>query len=253
MSRIGLATTIGLLVLSSGCAEVPWARPARKRLLPAPLKLSLEQQAELDRVLKTREEQNADLEALACSFTRWEYDPVFGDPNKPSVDEGKINYRAPDKGLFYVEKPSERQEKWVCDGKSIYQYDYAKKQLIQHKLLPELRGKALQFGPYPLFFCTKAEELNRLYYLRIVTPLDVEGQVWIEAYPRFEEDAVYFKRAELILTNQEMMPYALQIHASNDQNRTVYQFHNIEVNGVRLLEGDCFCSPTPPFWKKIVE
>ncbi|MHC4176062.1 MAG: hypothetical protein ACYSWU_01060, partial [Planctomycetota bacterium] len=97
MSRIGSAIAMGLLAVSLGCATVPWASPSRNRLLPAPFRLSPEQQAELDRVLRTREERNGDLKALACGFTRWEYDSVFGDPNKPSIDEGEINYRSPDK------------------------------------------------------------------------------------------------------------------------------------------------------------
>jgi hypothetical protein len=89
--------------------------------------------------------------------------------------------------------------------------------------------------------------------MRIVSPADAEDQVWIEAYPRFEEDAAHFERAELILTKNNMKPYALQIHASDGQNRTVYQFHDVQRNDARLLGEDHFRWPTPPGWKRIVE
>jgi TIGR03009 family protein len=222
---------------------------------PAPVQLSPQQQANLDWVLSAWQQRSTNVKTFECSFTRWEYDPVFGDPTKPSfVDEGRIAYRAPDKGLFRVDEPKEREERWICDGTSIYQYDFANKCLIQHKLPPELQGKAIVESPLPFIFGADTARLKQRYFLRIVTPPNVQGQeTWLEAYPRFQQDAANFSRAELILTSKNMTPYALQIHAPNGQNRTVYQFRNIVVNDPLAVLKNPFHPLTPPFWKKRVE
>jgi TIGR03009 family protein len=272
--RIGWLTTVGLLLaVGSAAAQTqPWrgspagprpsaSQPPRLRQAPAPARpaqapfqLTPREQANLDWVLNTWQQRSAKVKTYKCSFTRWEYDPVFGDPNKPAVDEGEVNYRSPDKGTFWVKKPKERQERWICDGKSMYQYDFRKKLLIQHKLPPELQGKAIVESPLPFIFGAEAAKLRQRYFLKISTPPDVQGkQTWLEAYPRQQRDAANFRRAELILTNKNMTPYALQIDAPNGQNRTVYQFRDIVVNDPLDFLKNPFHVLTPPFWKKIVE
>lgn len=231
-------------------------RPAEPQQPQTPFQLTPHQEANLDWILNTWQERNAKTRTFECTFTRWEYDPVFGDPKKPSfVDEGKVKYRTPDKGMFHVEKPKERQERWISDGKSIFEYDFTNKQLVQHQLPPELHGKAIVESPLPFIFGAEAAKLKQRYFLRIITPPNVQGQqTWLEAYPRFQRDAANFKRAELILTNQTMAPHALQIYAPNGQNRTVYQFHDIVINDpLFFLKGNPFHPLTPPFWKKIFE
>jgi len=282
--RIGWLTTLSLLLaagypMSAAAAQTrPWqgplgdARPAAGpgqpsaprppglQQLPAPppqapSQLTPQQAANLDWVLNAWQQRSDKVKTFECSFIRWEYDAVFGDPNKPSsIDEGEISYRAPDKGSFHVTKPKERQERWICDGDSVYQYDYAKTQLIQHKLPPELQGKAIVESPLPFIFGAEAARLKERYFLRIVTPPEAQGQqTWLEAYPRLQQDAANFSRAELILTNKNMTPYAMQIYAPNGQSRTVYQFQKIVVNDPLALLKNSFHPLTPPFWKKIVE
>lgn len=280
--RIGCLTTLGLLLAAGPAAAQtgprqgpsadprPTARPSRPpaprqpglqqgpalaQPPRAPFQLTPHEEANLDWILNTWQQRSAKVKTLKCGFTRWEYDPVFGNPYKPSfVDEGEINYRAPDKGTFWVKKPKERQERWICDGKSIYQYDFGKKLLIQHELPPELQGKAIVESPLPFIFGAEAAKLKQRYFLRITTPPDVQGQqTWLEAYPRQQRDAASFKRAELILTNKNMTPYALQIYAPNGQNRTVYQFQDIVVNDPLAFLKNPFHPLTPPFWKKTVE
>jgi TIGR03009 family protein len=282
--RIGWLATLGLLLAAGyppGAAAAqtrPWQgptadprpavgpgqssapRPLGLQQLPppppqAPFQLTAQQEANLDWVLNAWQQRSAKVKTFECTFTRWEYDAVFGDPNKPSfVDEGEISYRAPDKGSFQVTKPKERQERWVCDGESVYQYDYAKMQLIQHKLPPELQGKAIVESPLPFIFGAEAAKLKERYFLRIITPPAAQGQqTWLEAYPRLQQDAASFKWAELILTNKNMTPYALQTYAPNGQNRTVYQLQKIVVNDPLGILKNSFHPLTPPFWKKIVE
>ena len=175
-----------------------------------------------------------------------------------------IKYAAPDRGLFRVDRAEKdgkevpiedaRAEHWVSDGKSIFEFNPAKKQLIEHKLPPELQGKAIADTPLPFLFGADAQKLRQRYFLRIVTPPDVKDQIWLEAYPRYQQDAANFHHARFIITTQGMSPFALQLVQPNGKDYTSYQFYKIVVNDkFRLFQGDPFRPFTPLGWKKIVE
>ncbi|NQU21530.1 MAG: hypothetical protein HQ567_09620 [Candidatus Nealsonbacteria bacterium] len=233
MLRIGLWAAVGVLTATlAGCQGI---FAPRERLLQAPWQLDSEEQAALDRVLQAREAKNVDLKAFASRFTRWEYDPIFGPSNAPRfVDEGEIEYVAPDKMVFRILKTHkdgqtvpiepERAEHWVRDGKSLYYHDHETEKLTELQLPPSWQEKVCNWGPFLLLFETKAERLKELFFIRIVTPPGAEGEIWLEAYPRFEEEACNFKRAELILKTKDMMPSAMQYYAPNGKNRTAYAF-----------------------------
>ena len=146
----------------------------------------------------------------------------------------------------------EREEHWSWNDKSIFQFNHAKKQLVEHELPPRLHGKALDFGPFPLVFQTGAEPLKRLYFLRIVTPPDVKDEVWLEASPRYREDAAFFQRAELILDGRDMHPVAVQIQRPDGKSSTVYALYDFRRNDPEL-ESDAASNPQIPFgWKRNV-
>lgn len=234
-------------------------RPAAPAQAPAPpFILTPQEQAELDRVLRAWEQRGAKLKMFECDFTRWEYDPVFAEQNKnPNdlkfEDHGNLKYAAPDKGLFYVKEP--REEKWVSDGRSIFQYNFNEKKLVEYKLPPEFQGKEIANGPLPFLFGAKAENLTQRYFLRIVTPADVQGQIWLKAVPRFQVDAADFSQARVILTADDMLPFALQVYSPNGKSHTVYRFYNIVLNNpLRILNiNNPFQASTPWGWKKTVE
>jgi TIGR03009 family protein len=242
----------------------------RRQAPAAPFQLTPYEQAQVDRALQAWEHESAKFRKFECDFTRFQYDKVFGDPNLPRfVDLGYIKYAAPDRGVFRVTHTKQgekvvpiepkRGEHWICDGKSIYGYDFVQKQLVQHKLPPELWGKAISRGPLPFLFGAKADRVKQRYWVRIVTPQNVSGQVWLEAYPRFQADAANFQRAELILETGGMRPFALQLHLPGGQQRNVYQFANIEVNTrdpadlLDIFPDNDFRAAVPLGWQKIVE
>ena len=102
----------------------------------------------MEAALQAWQQHSNRVKNFRASFVRFEYDLVFGPADKPRyVDTGAIAFGAPDKGMFSVEKP--RQEYWVCDGKSIFEYDYAKKRVTEYRLPPELQGKQITNGPLP--------------------------------------------------------------------------------------------------------
>ncbi|MFA6004795.1 MAG: hypothetical protein WC881_12100 [Elusimicrobiota bacterium] len=228
---------------------------------PPPFTLTKEEQAELDRVLAAWQERSSRVKTFRASFVRYEYDLVFGpqpqngqaNPPPRFIDEGSIAFGAPDKGMYSIEKP--RQEYWISDGKSIFEYDYQKKRVTEHKLPPELQGKEITNGPLPFLFGAPADQLKHRYYLRLITPpAAASKEIWLQAVPRFQPDAANFRHAELILLADTMNPGAIQVHQPGGKNRSTYIFKNVIVNDpLGWLKGDPFRAITPLGWERIVE
>ena len=96
--------------------------------------------------------------------------------------------------------------------------------------------------------------MKRQYYIREVTPAIAKEQIWLEAYPRFQQDRANFHHAQFLITAEKMEPYALRIVQPNKQDYTVYQFWSIVVNDpFRLFKGDPFRAFAPVGWQRIVE
>jgi TIGR03009 family protein len=238
---------------------------------PPPFTLTAQDEAQLDRVLIAWEQKSMDIKTFDCSFKRWEYDPIFAKPNaKPNapanVDLGILKYAAPDKGVFRVlntETPEgktvpveeDRADHWICDGKSVYQYIPKQKQLMEHKLPPEMQGKAIVDGPLPFLFGADAQKLRQRYFLRVIpSPPNMQNVVCLEAYPRFQQDAANFRMATLMLAIPDMTPKALQIFQPNGKSRTSYEFFNIVPNDpLKFFQGNPFQAYTPRGWEKITD
>ena len=258
----------------------PTLQRVRPQRVPgAPFTLTPQQQADLDRMLIRWEQRGASVRTFECEFTRFDYDGVFDSSNEPSaILKGEIRYAAPDKGLYHVKGavvgyrwangqaeggqfvPGQEADRWICDGKSYFQYDYQNKRLVEFRLPPEQQnGRALRQGPLPFVFGAEAEYLKQRYFLRLVTPPEAQGQVWMEAYPKFQADAANFRKATLILTESTMQPYAMETALPNGKSRTVYQFDRPKVNArnpldlLGVFENNWLHVRTPRGWTKVVE
>ena len=102
--------------------------------------------------------------------------------------------------------------------------------MVEHPLPPSLQGKAIADGPLPFLFGAEAEKLRQRYYLHLITPGDVKGEIWLEAYPKFQKDAANFQKSELILKADGMVPAAMQIYEPSGKQRTVYKFDDVVIN-----------------------
>ena len=127
-----------------------------------------------------------------------------------------------------------------------------KEQVEEHRLPPELQGKAIANSPLPFLFGAEAQKLKQRYFIRIVTPQGVQDQIWLEAYPRYQQDAANFHHAQFVITIRGMSPFALMLVDSNGQGHTNYQFYDIVVNDPwAIFHGDPFAPFTPRGWQFI--
>jgi TIGR03009 family protein len=122
---------------------------------------------------------------------------------------------------------------------AIFEFNRAKQRLIERPLPENLQGKAISEGPLPFIFGAKADQLKRRYWMRDVTPKEQIGkEIWLEAVPKFQQDAANFQRARVILAEPDFMPAGLQIvppGAANNNPKlepanTAYQFIGGKVN-----------------------
>lgn len=216
-----------------------------------PFVLSPAQERELDVVLHAWEERSKSIKTLNAKFKKWEHSDIFPDQNtEPML--GELYFAAPDKGAYKVDGP--QPEHWVCDGKSIYEYNYEKKQVIERPLPEHLQGKAIADGPLPFLFGADVAKLKTRYYMRVTTPPDHQKEeIWIEAVPRHHEDLVNFSRADLVLKRQDMLPHAIRIHEPNGKGHTVHVLYEKKINSPLDKIRKFFISNAPLGWKKVIE
>jgi TIGR03009 family protein len=134
----------------------------------------------------------------------------------------------------------------------VYEFDFQHQQVRQYKIPPEQQGKSIAEGPLPFIFGAKAGQLKSRYWIRLIPPpAAAKGQVWLEIYPKYQQDAANFRGIDLILSGADLQPFALQVHHPTQQGRTVYQFQKITVNGNRLRQifEDPFRVDVPRGWQ----
>lgn len=245
--------------------------------------MTADQEKWIDQILKYWESESDKVQRFACQFERWEYNPAFiKDPNVHWTQAiGEIKYEKPDKAVYRVTtleyyQPSQQQgqrgtyikrddapgEYWLCDGKSIYEFDHRNKQ-VKYSPLPEhMQGVAIAEGPLPFLFGAKAAKLKQRYWFKPLTPPKdprtgkfVQGEYWLAAKPKTRQDAENFSVVELIIDQQDFLPKAMQIYMPGGEERKVFKFAERDVNPrQRLLWQDSFIKPdVPRGWKLVRE
>ncbi len=204
--------------------------------------LSPQEADNLNRLLADWEKRNKEIHVLESKFYRWKYDAVFGNGQQPPPDEGELKFSAPDKGMMKIEaKDPAQSEQWLCDGKSIYQFDYKQRLVTEYVMPLELQGKGIGDGPLPFVFGVEAEKLKQRYFMRIITPPDVKDAVWLEAFPRYQQQAAEFSKVQVILqisgTTKALLPFAIQIYSPNGKDRIVYQLQDPSINPYKPFGG----------------
>lgn len=265
-------------------AQVPAGAPQPQQPVQPPqgFDLNQQQQIQLDLTLDAWQKKSGAINTFKCSFQRWEYDVAFG-PNQEiplNKNLGELSYHRPDKGSFqiteintfqanpvapgqqapnppqgnWVKQPNAVGEHWVCDGKSVFEFQHQQKQLIERPIPPQLQGQGIVDGPLPFLFGAEAAKLKARYWMRLESQPN-EQEIWLTAEPRYQAQAADFSKVEVILDRQQLLPKAMQVHMPNG-SRHVYMFDlsNASINGPFALLQGLFQRPRTPFgYKRVVE
>jgi TIGR03009 family protein len=234
----------------------PPVRPAPPQ---TPFVLTLRESIALENLLADWEKRNKEIHVLESKFFRWKYDAAFGNASQPPLpDEGILKFASPDKGLIKIDaKDPKQSEQWLCDGKSVYQFNYRNNEVTEYVMPPELQGKGIGDGPLPFVFGVEAQKLKQRYFMHIITPHDVQNEAWLEAFPRFQHDAAEFSKVQVILQivgpTKALFPFAIKIFTPNGKDSTVYQLQDPLINRRSIwLPGmsDWWKVSIPYGWKK---
>jgi TIGR03009 family protein len=263
--------------------------------LPAPpgfAQLGEEHTKYLRQVLDYWEVSSGKIERYKCDFTRWVYDEGFVPLKDPksghiyakTIASGVVQYEAPDKGSYETTKVwnftgaplkdgdeaqygvgrEELNEKWICNGVSIFEFHATEKQLIERPLPVEMQGKQIADGPLPFLFGAKADELLSRYWVRVITPEDAKQEYWLEAYPKRQEDAQNFLKVDVILDEKDFLPKAITVYEPNHKpeeeqtRKTVFEFASRTYNWrqlpeeLRLFRSNFFEPKVPKGWERVV-
>lgn len=222
----------------------------------APFVLTAQEDAEVQKALLAWERACSGLNDVKCAFHRKDVNPTFG---TETHYDGEIKYKKPDKARYYAKSEAvagqaQEQEQYFCDGLSLYEWNYKNKQLIQHILPEDMRGAAIADGPLPFLFTATAEKLRNRYFLRLVTPANEKASVWIEAYPRHQQDAATFSKATVILDLKTMLPSAVEMYEPDRITRRVHTFGQFRTNDPLNWLKDPMAKPLPQLgWKFVVD
>ena len=255
---LAIATIFLVVLVASPLAAQNRDQPGQQSMTTgqpqAPFLLSPQEEAQVERVLKAWEQRGQKVRTFGCKFDRFRYDPVWGQKTEDGkieaiTDVGKIWYAAPDKASYSI-PDGDRQERWVCNGKSIFQYDFRKRQVLQYQVPAEQQGKAISAGPLALLFSVTAAPLRQRFFVRIARTDSEKHDVWLDAYPRFAYDAARLDHVEIILASPTMEPLAMQFHQRNEV-RDVYVLSTINMNPPP--QENPFEARVPAGWQKVAE
>ena len=206
---------------------------------PPPFVLSAQEVAELDRVLAAWEQRNKEVHSFECTFNEWVYDPTFK-IKKPSEDPTAriLSCTARSSTPPRTRDFSRRRGRSLTIQRTMdlrRQVDLPVRldentQVTVYRLPPEAQGKAISDGPLPFVFNSEARRLKERYFLHVITPKDVQGEIWLEAFPRYQRDAAEFDHVQLILQEKGMVPSAMQIFSPGGKEHKTYKFEDVVIN-----------------------
>ena len=239
----------------------------------APFTLSPQQRTELIQTLHNWESLSQKVKQFECTISQFKNHMLADGRTEQTIRQGSLKYKSPDKGIFELNgqwvpganggsefKQGMNAEKWLCTGNAIYEYDFREtvKEVIEYPLPPNMQGEAaITNGPLPFVFGAKADVLDARYFMRVI-PQNDSNLVWIEAYPKYQEDAKEFRRAEIILQTATMMPVGLKLYHLDGKDSTSYRF-DIDKNKINdnpnplfsIFTTDPFKVTVPSGWKLV--
>ena len=254
-------------------AIVPQNTPRLERRVSqtvnAPFQLTPAQQAEVDRVLKRWEEASKKHKRIVIEFNRFEIKPALAPPSNPNaplhVDQGKADFTSSGKWLWSIRGEwvgsnvveGQRAERIVFDGKSIYEYDYTEKVINQHILGEDMKGEDMVRAMLPFLFGTDMKHLKERYFIRL-SKAPKEGEICIDAWPRFLDEARNYRSARMILDWAKMEPTGLRLTLPNGTDSYSYEFTKVDINPTNPLDPlnlltDPFKVKAPSGWTTHVE
>ena len=207
--------------------------------LPEGFPISAEHEQYLSKLLDYWEQSSERISKYKCNFRRFAYDNAIvnwrDESNQLAAHQvafGEIRFASPDRAsyktsqLMKFEKPPAQkgqqasykkieeatsQEHWICDGKAVFEFDFATKKLYETQIPAEMQGNIVE-SPLPFLFGAKKKQILDRYWVRSATPSGVQDEYWLVAYPKRVKDARMYSKVEVILSKEDFLPKAMHMY-----------------------------------------
>src|SRR5438445_7647237 len=196
----------------------------------------------LDALLMQWEAKMKSIQTLKATVNRERDDKVF---KTRDTFAGEAKYMKPNLALLELKRKDRQDifEKYICTGTYLYEYNQSNREIRFQELPPPKPGQVADDNLLSFVFGMKAEEAKRRYDLKLVGDGNDKYYHYIEILPRFPADRADFARAQLVLTQNTMLPRRLTFDEPNG-NRITWDLPGIETN--LPLNRREFESPTLP-------
>lgn len=187
------------------------------------------------------------LQLYQCDFRRYDYDSSltgYRDPQTNrlaahSVSDGQIRFAAPDRAKYETTRvmifdkppasPGEQaayksaesddvHERWICDGRQIFEYDFANQVLNQKTIPADMKDNPAE-SPLPFLFGGNKQAIMSRYWVRYVPQTDLApneepSEYWLELFPKRIEDAQSYSKIEMIIARDDFLPKAMHLYGA---------------------------------------
>ena len=225
---LGLAISPAILF-----AQAPKGTPkktadpaARKVAAQAPPVAQPDPEAErkMEELLQRWEKKSATIKTLSVKYKRVDSIVVFdsvieyeGDARFTSSNKAYLDFFEVAKG-----KAKSFDQRIVCDGENVYQFEGKTKQIFIFPLPENRQQKALQQGPLPFLFNMRGAEAKQRY--KMILKRDDPNSYQILIIPLLKIDREEYSQAVIRLDKQRLIPTGIHLWAPNGKDTKTFTF-----------------------------
>lgn len=168
----------------------------------------------MEALLQEWAERSADLKSLDAQFLETDVDPVW---NRTRTFEGRALLQEPSRACLEFKeikekgKPPVFDNRIVCNGQEVYQFQQATRQINVYPLSKQQQRRALDEGPLPFLFNVQVAAIKKRYAMDLLK--STPTQHFIRIIPKEAVDQQEFSMAMLALNRKTFLPDAIRLYA----------------------------------------
>lgn len=198
--------------------------PAANAAIPKAAPASAVDVKKMEDLLKRWESQSKQISSLVVQYVRVDDDRVFSSTKKY---EGQAMLQKPDLVYFdfYEVVPGKTKafdERIVCDGKNVYQFKGASKQIFVYPLPKNQQEKALNQGALPFLFDMSVAKAKNRYEMSFRG--EDETSYFIKIIPLLAIDREEYSQAMLQLSKDRLLPMAIKLTSPGGKETKLFTF-----------------------------
>ena len=208
----------------------------------------------LDGYLTRWQQSMEQIQALSATLRRSEKDPVTEVERQYTgfTKYLKVSSGGATQNLALLEMTpkdgKDFSERFVCSGSFLYEFHPSEKVIQAHEVPKPKAGQVADDNLLSFLFGMKKDEAKGRYDLKLTKTSS--DYVYVEILPRNAADKVDFKRAQIVLFKDTMLPRRLWFEQPN-KTETTWDVLQINPNDKTIDRREFDAPAPPPGWKMV--